>query len=228
MIRLPFFGLLASRSPMHGLMDHYEQIALGMQLVEEAMECFIGYGGNKGASCVDFLQLKEKVNEAEDLADKIKRDIRNHIPQGVVLPVDRSLFFNYTREQDDILDAAQDSLEWLAMRDMHIPSEFQKDLILFIEAVAETVNLLKPALEMTIDLVTGDTVDREEAKEAYRAVRANHKEVHLMHNKLIPVIFNSSMDFREVYQLIHFIQQMYNMSHSAEGCADMLRAMIAR
>lgn len=227
MIRLPFFGLLASRSPMHGLMDHYEQIAYGMQLVEDAMECFIGYGGSKG-SCTAFLHIKEKVSEVEEVADKIKRNIRNHTPQGVVLPVDRVLFFTYTRQQDDILDAAEDSLYWLSMRDMEIPKEYQKDLILFIDAVAETVKLLKPALEVTIALVTGDTVDREDAKEKYRAVRSHHKEVHNMHNQIVPRIFNSEMDFKEIYQLIHFVKQMYNMSHSAEGCADMLRAMIAK
>lgn len=212
---------------MHGLMDHYEQIALGMQLIEEAMQCFIGYGGSKCA-CVEFLYLQEKLNEVEDTADQIKRSIRNHTPQGIILPVDRVLFFTYTRQQDDILDAGQDSLYWLAMRDMEIPTEFQKDLILYIEYVSETIKLLKPALERTIALVTGDTVDREETKETYRAVRANHKVVNKAQNALVPRIFNSDMDFKEIYQLIHFVQQMYNMSHNAEGCADMLRAMIAK
>lgn len=227
MIRLPFFGLLSNRSPMHGLMDHYEQISQGMQLVEEAMQCFIGYGGSTGA-CVEFAYLREKLNEVEETADQIKRTIRNHTPQGIVLPVDRILFFNYTRQQDDILDAGQDSLYWLAMRDMSIPEGFQKDLIIFIDGVAETIKLLKPALQATIDLVTGETIEREEVKETYRAVRANHKVVNKMQNQLIPVIFNSEMDFKEIYQLIHFVKQMHAMSHNAEGCADILRAMIAR
>lgn len=227
MIRLPFFGLLANRSPMHGLMDHYEQIAQGMQLVEEAMQCFIGYGGSKGA-CIEFLHLQEKLNEVEERADQIKRSIRNHLPQGLILPVDRVLFFNYTRQQDDILDAGQDSLYWLSMHDMEIPSVFQKDLVLYIEYVAETIKLLKPALEATIALVTGDTIDREEVKGTFRAVRANHKIVSKAQNQLVPKIFCSDMDFKEIYQLIHFVKQMHAMSHNAEGCADMLRAMIAK
>lgn len=227
MIRLPFFGLLANRSPMHGLMDHYEQIAQGMQLVEEAMQCFIGYGVSE-SDCPSFLSLQEKLNEVEETADQIKRSIRNHTPQGIILPVDRVLFFHYTRQQDGILDAGQDSLYWLGMRDMDIPAGFKKDLILYIERVAETINLLKPALRATIDLVTGDTIDREEVKETFRAVRANHKAANKDQNRLIPRIFNSDMDFKEIYQLIHFVKQMHNMSHNAEGCADLLRAMIAR
>lgn len=227
MIRLPFFGLLGNYSPMHGLMTHYEQIALGMELVEEAMQCIVDYGGSKSA-CAEFANLREKLSEVEGVADQIKRSIRNNMPQGVVLPVDRVLFLSYTRQQDDILDAGQDSLYWLAMRDMQISVEFQRELMLYIEAVSETIKLLRPALSATIDLVTGDTVDREEVKENYRAVRANHKIVSKLQNELVPKIFNSEMDFKEIYQLIHFITQMHRMSHNAEGCADVLRAMIAR
>jgi hypothetical protein len=40
--------------------------------------------------------------------------------------------------------------------------------------------------------------------------------------------FNSKMDFKDIYQLTHFIKQLHAMSHNAEGCSDMLRAMIAR
>lgn len=226
MFKIPFFGLLANRSPMSGLMEHYEQIATGMELIEEAMECYIGSGS--AGVCKEFSALTEEVNVAEDKADKIKRNIRNHTPRGLILPVDRVLFFNYTRQQDDILDAGQDSLYWLAMRPMDIPESFQGKLINYIGNVSETIKLLKPALEATIALVTGETFSRDEAKKRYRTVRGNHKLVNKEHNELFPMIFNSEMDFKEIYQLIHFIKQLHNMSHSAEGCADMLRAMIAK
>ena len=41
-------------------------------------------------------------------------------------------------------------------------------------------------------------------------------------------VYNSDMDFRDIYQLLHFFDCMHAMSHNAEGCADILRAMIAR
>lgn len=228
MIRLPFFGMLTNRSPMMGLLEHYEQISIGMRLIGESMECFIGYG-SAGSECKEFQSLIKEVNEVEDKADQIKRDIRNHAPRGLILPVDRVVFFNYTRQQDDILDAGQDSLYWLAMRPMNIPEVFQKKLIYYLDDVSSSIKLLRPALEGTIALVTGEVVDREEVKSYYRAVRANHKLVSKGQNDLIPMVFNSDdMGFKEIYQLIHFIKQLYSMSHSAEGCADMLRVMIAK
>ncbi|MDL2314090.1 DUF47 family protein [Desulfovibrio sp. OttesenSCG-928-C14] len=226
MIRLPFFGLLTRRSPMSGLMEHYQLIAQGMELVEQAMGCFINNGGNK--SCLEFHTLVAEVAEVEEQADKVKRNIRNHMPPGLALPVDRVLFFNYTRQQDDILDAGQNSIYWLSMRSLSIPEEFQNKLIGYIDMVSRTIKLLGPALEVTIKLISGDTIDREKAKEKYRAIRSNHKEVNWMQNELVPVIFNSNMDFKEIYQLIHFVEQLHSMSHHAEGCADMLRAMIGK
>lgn len=225
-MRFPFFGLLNTRSPFDGLMEHYELIAKGMELIERSMTVFIDEGSNFTSQ--EFNDLLAEVNEVEDHADKVKRNIRNHMPRGLVTSVDQMLFFNYTRQQDDILDAGQDSLFWISMRSLTIPQQFQRKLVNYIRLVSRSIKLLRPALEVTSHLLTGKSTDREEAKDFYRAIRKNHKAVNKVQNDMVPVIFNSSMDFKEIYQLIHFVESLHDMSHSAEGCADMLRAMIAR
>ncbi|MDL2307583.1 DUF47 family protein [Desulfovibrio sp. OttesenSCG-928-C06] len=225
MARLPFFGILTRRSPMNGLLEHYELIAKGMVLIERSMECFVKTGS---VNSTEFSELVQELAHVEDHADKVKRNIRNHMPRGLAMPVDRVLFFTYTRQQDDILDAGQDSLYWLSMRSLTIPEEFQLKLMEYIGKVADTIKMLKPALEGTINLLSGELIDREATKDHYRALRSNHKEVNKMQNELVPIIFNSGMDFKEIYQLIHFVEQLQRMSHSAEGCSDMLRAMIAK
>ncbi|MDR2892564.1 MAG: DUF47 family protein [Deltaproteobacteria bacterium] len=227
---VPFFGILARRSPLSGLLEHYELIAKGMLLIERSMGCFISQGGDLESvnSRGELAELIEQVNFTEDHADKVKRNIRNHMPRGLFMPVDRVLFFTYTRQQDDILDAGQASLYWLSMRSLTIPEPFQAKLIEYIALVGTTIKLLRPALEVTIALLSGKIMDREEVKNHYRAIRNNHKEVNKMQSSLVPVIFNSSMDFKEIYQLTHFVEQLQRMSHSAEGCSDMLRAMIAK
>ena len=210
---------------MYGLIKHYEEIEKGMLIIEKFMQEFVG-DPNKKNHCMK--EVIEQVMEVEDEADKIKRNIRNHMPKGLVIPVDNTIYFNYTRQQDDILDAGLDSLYWLGMRPIELKEPFRSTLITYIDEVIKTIALLKPALKMTIDLLCGDSVDREEAKSHYREVRVNHKKVNKMQNQMIPVVFNSDREFRDIYQLIHFIQHLHQMSHSAEGCVDMLRAMIAK
>lgn len=223
-LRLPMFGLIKEQDPMTGLLEHYEQIAKGMHLIEESMECYIA-----GGICKDFTVLLDEVDEAENHGDKIKRNIRNHLPRSLFMPVDKTLFFHYTRSQDNILDAGQEALHWLAMRRMAIPEVFQREYIFYLYKVAKTVELLKPALESTISLVLGDeSGEREEIKNTYRAVRAQHREVVKDKGKIISMVYQSDMDFKDIYQLMHFADELCEMSHNAESCADILRAMISR
>ncbi|GFM34711.1 DUF47 family protein [Desulfovibrio subterraneus] len=222
--KVPFFGLLSERSPMGGLLEHYAQIGKGMGLIRESLECYI-----TGGQCREFNSLQEEVNEVEDKADKIKRNIRNHLPRGLFMAVDKTLFLNYTRSQDNILDAGQDALNWLAMRRVEVPEMFHKQFLDYMDAVDKTLELLGPALEATIGLVQGvGKLDREGVKNTFRAIRYHHKDVFRYKQQLISAIYNSDMEFKDIYQLLHFVECLNEMSHNAENCADMLRAMIAR
>lgn len=224
-VRLPFFGMLSLRSPLHGFLEHYEQIAVGMALIEESMECYIS---NEFGVCKEFTALQKEVNDAEEKADTIKRSIRNHLPRSIFLPVEKHIFFSYTRRQDDILDAGQASLQWLAMRDVVVPEDFQHELLIFIDEVSKSVKMLKPCIEGTIAWVSDEGMDREELKTLYRAVRAQHHAVTKAMHALNSRFYRSELDFKDIYQLIHFVEHLHKMSHGAEGCVDLLRIMIAR
>ncbi|SHN71215.1 DUF47 domain-containing protein [Desulfovibrio litoralis] len=227
MIRLPLFGLLSPRSPMLGLMKHYECIEKGMKLVEESLECYILSDTN--GECREFRRLQEELNLLEEQADKIKRNVRNHLPAWLMMPVDRTLIFSYTRHQDDILNEGQRALHWLSMRQFVIPEDLQKDLIYYIAEVYQNVQLLKIALTQTVDFINGDDIDRETTKQSCRNVRKQHKIVNQQRHKITYKVYNSEvMDFKSIYQLMNFISSMDTISHSAEDCAETLRAMIAK
>ncbi|MDL2316605.1 DUF47 family protein [Desulfovibrio sp. OttesenSCG-928-A18] len=226
-VRLPFFGLVSMRSPLRGFLEHYEQIARGMRLIEESMECYIT-GAGSGIVCKDFALLRNEVDAAEEKADQIKRYIRNHLPRNIFLPVEKHLFFSYTRHQDDILNAGQDAMNWLAMRDVIIPEVFQRELIFFLGEVSKSVQMLRPAIEHTIAWVEGEGVERNFIKQYIRSLRAQHKKVTESMHELSSKLFCSDMDFKDIYQLINFVEYMHKMSHSAEKSVDLLRVMIAK
>ncbi|HDQ39607.1 MAG TPA: DUF47 family protein [Desulfonatronum sp.] len=223
-MRIPLLSLIGGRSPMDGLLEHYGQIEAAMVLIQESLLCYIG----GGSSCKDFLSLKRELDDHEEAADKIKRNIRNHLPRGLFMAVSKTLFINYTRAQDNILDAAQDALDWLHIYDSKVSEEFKGSGVSLVEEAVRTVELLKPALEGTIKLVHTDIADRQAVKESYRAVRAQHKVVRRIKSQIFRELFSLDSDFKSIFQLLHFFEHMHEMSHNAENCADMLRAMIAR
>ncbi|HCO11647.1 MAG TPA: DUF47 domain-containing protein [Desulfonauticus sp.] len=224
LLKLPLFGLLAPKSPMEKLIEHYDKIAGCIKIIKESLECYVSGGG----ACREFVELTKEIDEIENHADKIKRNIRNHLPRSMFMAVDKTLFLNYTKSQDNILDSAQDALQWLGMRQVKISEEFQKDLIFLIDEVATITELLGPALKATIDLVHGENLDREGTKEHYRKVRRERHNIQRTKRELTMKIYNSDLDFKDIYQLIHFVQCIDDMAHNCENCADILRAMIAR
>lgn len=222
-MKFNFFGLLIQKSPMERLLDHYEKIQKSVEVINESLECYIG-----GGQCVEFQTLQNRLNELESQADKIIRYIRNHLPRSLFMPVDKVLFLSYTSAQDDILDSAQEALNWLSMRTMVIPEEFQKELIFLLDDVGSMVYLLGPALKDTVALVHLENLDRQRTKDQYRKIRDKRHEFFRSKNALVRRIYNSDMDFKDIYQLIHFTERMYTMCHSCSKCAEILRSMIAR
>lgn len=222
--RLPFLGLIVNKDPMEGLVKHYDKIAECIHIINDSVECYVA--GN--ATCKDFDELIEQIDTVESQADKIKRSIRNHLPHSMFMAVDKTLFFNYTRSQDNVLDNAQEALHWLAMRKVVIPSEYQKDIILLLSEVNDTTSSLGPALKATIALNDGKSIDREGTKNKFRKVRKHYAKAMVLRKELANKIYNSDMDFKDIYQLMHFVDCLNEMAHQAEGCADILRAMIAR
>ncbi len=222
--RLPFLGLIVNKNPMDGLVKHYNKIAECIHVINDSVECYVA--GNN--TCKEFDELIEQIDTVEAQADKIKRSIRNHLPHSMFMSVDKVLFFNYTRSQDNVLDKAQEALHWLAMRKVSIPSEYQKDLILLLSEVNDTTTSLGPALKATISLIDGKSIDREGTKNKFRKVRKHYARTMILRKDLVSRIYNSDMDFKDIYQLMHFVDCLDEMAHQTETCADILRAMIAR
>jgi len=225
-IRLPFLGI-PSRAPLDGLLAHYEPIAKGLTVIERALAGYLHDGVTRG-----FMALTAELDSLEAEADKLKRHARNHLPRGLFMAVDKTLYLNCSRSQDDIMDHAQDALHWLAMRQAATPRGMDEDLQGFLAEAARTVTLLRPALAATVALVHRDAAAGEDGrkvvKERIHAVREQHTKVSKARGRLVGAIYGADLDFKDIYQLVHFVDCLRGMSHSAEGCADILRAMIAR
>ncbi len=222
-LKIPFFGLIAKRSPMDSLIEHYDKISECVATIDESLECYVS-----GGVCREFEELTKTIDTIENHADKIKRNIRNHLPRGLFMAVDKGTFLNYTKFQDNVLDASQDALHWLGMRPVPIPEEFQKDLINLLDSVRHVTELLGPALKSTIALVHGESLDRSGTKDNYRKVRHEREVIRKSANRLQSKIYNSDMDFKDIYQILHFIDCLSEMGHNCENCVDSLRNMIAR
>lgn len=206
-----------------GLLDHYRPVARGMALLNEALQHTLHKRPDKG-----FQVLVNEIDILEAEADKVKRRIRNHLPSGFLMVVDKTLFLDYTRRQDNILDAVQEAATWIFLAPFDVPAPLAEAITVCVAEAAETVALLQTALAAAIDMLLHSRGDRGEVKKRIQDIRLQHLKVVKAKRGLIAAAYAAQLDFGSVYQIIRFVEYVYRASHNAEGCADILRAMLAR
>jgi len=214
---------LSGKSCLPGLLEHYDPVAKGVLVVEAALKEYAEQG-----HCVAFQTLSSQIDTLEGQADKIKRRIRNHLPRDFFMEVDKVLFFNYTRSQDNILDSAQDAMGWLGMRRVGLgPGHMDRARELGREA-CRSIELLGPALQDTVDFILGRNKDRSAVKERHHLVRVQHHKTSKLARAVLREVYATDSDFRDIHVFEKLVEHLHAMSHNAEGSADILRAMIAR
>jgi len=132
-MRIPFASMFMT-SPFEGLQEHAEKIIECAWAFQQAFECYLA------DECKTFEDLRKNVAKLESEADTVKRRIRGHIPKGTIMPIYNFLLFRYLREQDSVLDAFEDALDWISYRfEPGIPQKLHKDFMLLVDAVIDPI-----------------------------------------------------------------------------------------
>lgn len=224
--RAPVSNTLRRRSPFDQLLDHMGKVRECINILGDGLIHY--YNGDYEG----FSELAKKVSEFEHDADIIKGNIRNHLPLSILMPVDKGRFLWALREQDSILDHAENLVEMLDMRHTKIPKELQPLFIEHCKLVMETVEAMELAVESIRDLVETGFVkrEREHTKQYIHKVHdweyiADQKRyemtrgVYKLEKKLEPM---------DVYHLLKIIDWVDDIADHAENVADWLRSMIAK
>jgi predicted phosphate transport protein (TIGR00153 family) len=222
-MRFPFFKLFRA-SPLEGLTEHMDKVKECGLAFQEAIECHISN------ECHRFLELKKTVDDLEHQADAIKRRIRGHLPKGTLMPVDKFELFRYLSEQDNVLDAVQDTLDWLSFRmEPGIPEELHRDLLLLVEAALEAVDELGTMVaEARKYFRTYSEDQRVHVKKLIRSIRQKEHDADLVEDQLKEKIFNTGLDGVTVFHMIRLAETIGAIADHAENAGDMMRAMVAR
>ena len=224
--RAPIQDTFRKKSPFGQLLEHMEKVRECIDLLGEGLIKY--YKGDYK----NFSDIAEKVSELEHEADLIKGNLRNHLPNSLFMPVDKGKFLWALREQDAILDHAENLSHMLDMRRTKIPKELQEIFIEHVRVVKKTVSAMEDAVGNIKDLVETSFVkrEREQTKKyiykvheyEYRADKVKYemtRGIYKLEKKLNPM---------DVYHLLKIADWVDDIADHAENVADWLRAMIAK
>jgi predicted phosphate transport protein (TIGR00153 family) len=178
------------------------------------------------------VQRKDKIFELEAEADRLKHELRAHLPKSLFMPVDRRDLLEVLLLQDTIANTAQDIAGLLVERKMSIPEFLQEPLIQLTSRCIDTVEFSGKAIsELDELLATGfrgreaDSVDR-----MLKELNEIEDETDILGIALARALFDHEDDLKPVsvmmwYQLIEWIG---DLADYAEKVGDHLRLMIAK
>ncbi len=224
--RAPVSEAYRRKSPFDQLLEHMGKVKECINLLGDGLIRYYK-GDYKG-----FSELAEKVSSLEHEADVIKGNLRNHLPNSLFMPVDKGKFLWALREQDAILDHAENLMQMLDMRHTKIPDELQKTFIEHTQLVVKTATAMEEAVESIRDLVETSFVqrEREQTKQFIHKVheyewQADQKKydltkgIYKLEKKLAPM---------DVYHLLKIADWVDDIADHSENVADWLRSMIAK
>jgi len=210
------------RSPFENLQKHADKVKECASLFENAVTCHLS------DQCKDFDLLTDQVARMESEADAIKRNIRNHLPRGILMPVDKFQLFQYLKEQDKVLDEVEEALFWLSFRPRGIPKDVGTDFQHLVKSVVQPVEKLPRLVSMATDFFKSRSEDeRTRMKSLIHDIRQYEHEADLLERELKLKIFATIKEALVVFHMIRLVEIVGDIADHAENAADRMRAMIA-
>ncbi|QTA93250.1 TIGR00153 family protein [Desulfonema magnum] len=222
-MRFPFLSLFIT-SPFDGLQEHAEKVKECVWAFQQAVECHIS------SKCSSYEEFRQEVRKLENEADVIKRRIRGHLPKGTLMPVDKFQLFRYLREQDHVLDAVKETLDWISYRpEPGIPESLEKDFLLMIDAIVQPIEELNTMVaEARKYFRTYSEQQRKRVKDIIQNLRNLEHEADILEDALKRKIFSVIQDPVTIFHMVRLAETLGAVADYAENAGDMMRAMLAK
>ena len=217
------FMHLFYKSPFENLKRHADKVSECGRMFHMAVKCHID------KKCAEFDDLTDRVAKLESEADAIKRNIRGHLPRGILMPVDKFEFYRYLGQQDKVMDAMEEALYWLSYRPEGVEDDIGQDLAFLVEKVIAPIEDLSPLVSMAVDYFRSPSKEqRQKMKSLIRDIRQCENEADYLERDLMHKIFSKIKDPLKVFHLIRLVETIGSIADRAENASDMMRAMIAQ
>jgi len=224
--RAPIADTLRRKSPFEQLIEHMCKVRECIDILGKGLIRYYT-GDYKG-----FSEITKKVSKLEHEADIIKGNLRNHLPTHLFMPVDKGKFLWALREQDAILDHAENLAHMLDMRHTIIPKSIQELFIEHVNLIMKTISAMEEAVVNIRDLVETSFVkrEREQTKEYIYKIHELENEADKKKYEMTKEIYKLEKNLKpmDVYHLLKIADWVDDIADHAENVSDWLRAMIAK
>ena len=220
------FSKLFGQSPFTALQEHMRVVVECAREVQPLIEA-LAAGDQE-----QVVQLKDRIFEREAEADRIKHELRAHLPKSLFMPVDRRDLLEVLLLQDTIANVAQDIAGLLIERKMSIPDFLRDPLIVLTARCVDTVEHAAKVIEELDELLAIGFRGREvdSVDQMLKELNMIEDETDELGIALARALFDHEDELKPVsvmmwYQIIEWVG---DLADYAEKVGDHLRLLIAK
>lgn len=222
-MRIPLVNMLR-RSPLENTLRHSHKVAECAPFFVQAVESY--FSGDR-----DHFELnKEEIRDIEAEADRIKRNIRSHLPPSILLPFSLPAFFSFIREADKVVDCMKNSLYWMSYFAIGLPKDIERDYVALARSVGEYLRLLPEMVNQAHKYFDSRMEsDRQTVKEMVREIRQRERASDDIEKTiLIRLCASEDVDPKTFFIMVRLVETTGDIADHLENAADMMRVLIAR
>ena len=173
-----------------------------------------------------------EVIERESEADKLKHDLRAHLPRSLFMPIDRRDLLEILDVQDSIADTAEDIAEVFVRRRMVPPDDMKEPLKALTSASLATVLKCAEAIERLDELLAVGFGGREvqQVEEILAEVNRLEDVADDREAELDDLLFAHEADMPAVSVMFWYrvLEWLGDLADHSEKVANRLRLLIAK
>ena len=208
-------------SPFVPLQMHMEKVVECVGQVPVILEVYRQEDSEKVES------LAEKISKLEHQADRIKHDIRNNLPRGLFMPVDRSKLLKILSLQDGIANRAENLAVLLTFKQAKSFDGFDTAFDIFMNKCLETFNLARNIIEQLDELLETGFGGREAHKvhELIDKVALKEHEADVSQRELVRLLLANEgrISYGDFFLWTRVIQQISGIADRADNLAAAIR-----
>jgi len=226
MVATNYLSGLFGHSPITPLQEHMYRVYQGIKYLVPLIEGMIEDDIEK------VLAAQKEIIKGEHDADEMKRELRNHLPKGLFMPVDRRDVLDVLLRQDIIANQAKDVASLIVGRNMRLPEAMNAPFLAYTQRCVDTVRKALDSINELDELVeTGFRgLEVELVEKMLVELGDIESETDTMQVALRQTLFELENDLGPVdviftYRLIDWVG---NVADNAERVGSRLSLMLAR
>ena len=202
-----------------------------MDKVTECVECIpLIFEHYRNQDMEAVKNLSARISELEHEADLIKHDIRNNLPRGLFLPIDRANLSRILTIQDGIANRAEDISVLLTFKQAGVFPGFNEDFDAFLNTSLEAFRLTRNIINELDELVeTGfGGVEAQSVRELVDKVALKEHETDVGQQKLLRGLLSheAEITYGDFFLWTRIIRQVATLADRSENLAVEVRTTL--